>query len=518
MYFNLFDLTNPLTLLLSIVAALAVLALIIYLIVFLVKPSAGRDAFRMGVPLNLLARRKKKNHLFLGMSPYSKRLAAQILDEWKKEKKKKDHGSILFIDLNPSFNKTVEHDLQAELDSGRITVLNGNLIKTEGTSLARSIDLAGLKPWLANPRTNLYLFSEKKEENAALLSLATNDTSIKAKVFFYASSPTGLDALIASTGRRVRLLNPHQMAFMHVKLSRPELLPVHYVKKALDADGKPLGYVQDGLHAWVIGFGHTGQEAFRFLYEFGSFVGKDYKRAPMSIDVFDPQVHSCVGAFLESLPAAKGDNAFRWNSAGPGMAQFWEAFEKDTQVDYLVVAVDEGPRNIEIGIALLQNAVRSGKDVSRMVILIHDASDNRKYREVLEIYNAAYCPEGTRILHSFGHAGEIWNSDVLSGRKLKKAAMAYNAEQAELGLDEPWEERKKRLAKADSHSLKNQMELRRRQALDISHALYAPTLLALTPEGKEDGPHNRYLQAQEELHRNLVCDVMGYTSIFPEKK
>ena len=504
------NLSAPLSLFLIIVATIAVIALLIFLIVFLVKPSAGRDSFRLAIPLNLQARKKKKHHVFLGLSEHSKLMAAQILQEWKQEKNKKNHGQIIIVDLAPAFSKIAERRLQEELGSTQVTVLSSTPAKPDEKSLAAAIGLDGLQPWLANPHTHLYLFSEQKPENVLLLSLAASDDSIQAKVFYYSPEPGGVEALVAATGARVRMLNPHQMAFMQLKLNCPQLMPVHYVQKAENADGMPLGYVEEGLHALVIGFGNTGQEAVRFLYEYGSFVGKNYLCAPMSVSVYDPDLENMLGAFLQSAPALKGDPAFHWHAERAGSVPFWDAFAEDPHVHYIIIAMDEGPRNIEMGVALLKEAARSGRNLSKMAILIRNWKDNWKTGEILDFYNTAYCPEGIKVLHSFGNTRDIWNSDVISGRKLKKTARLFYENLAALGTNESWEERKERLSKPGPDQLKNQMELRRRQAMDISRAIYAPTLLAFVPEGEPDASLMQYLLAQEHLHWMNALAVTGY--------
>ena len=506
------DPTNPLHLILTIIAALALLALIIGIIVFLVKPSSRRDSFRLAVPLHLVSRKNKKNHVFLGISEYSRLLAAQIIQEWKKEKNKKDQGRILFVDLADTFSPTAEQQLKELLGSKRVMVLNGSLRALDVPSLAQSIGLDGLQPWLENARTSLYLFSDKLPENARLLSLATDDSSIRAKVFYYASVPDGYDSLVASTGIRVRMLNPHQMSFMHLKLDCPDQMPHNFVRKALDKEGNPLGYVEDGLHALVVGFGHTGQEAVRFLVEYGSFVGKDYLRAPMSIRVYDPQLQRKLGSFLQSAPALKGDPAFLWNADCAGSAGFWEAFERDADTNYIVIAIDDGSKNLQLGVSMLQAAARAGRDVSKMLILIRDWKDTRKSREIMAYYNAAYCPEGVQVLRSFGSTREIWTPDVISGRRLKDTAKLFYENQKTMGVSEDWDARRERLSKPGAGQLQNQQELRRRQAMDISRALYAPTLLSFAPTaGDPDAARMEYLLAQEHLHWKNALELIGYT-------
>ena len=234
------NISNPLHLLLIIVAALLLVALIIRLLVFLVKPSKGRDSFRLAVPFKLAGGKKRKNHVFLGVSPNAQTMASCILGEWKKEKKKKDHGLILFVDMADRFNKTAESELQEELGTSRVKLLGGTRALSHERSLSKAIGLEGLQYWLKSKRTSLYLFSGNPKENARLLSLVSGDNSIRAKVFYYSEEPSGYDDLVASTGSRIRTINPHQMAFMQLKLDRPELMPVNYVKKAGKVRGKLL--------------------------------------------------------------------------------------------------------------------------------------------------------------------------------------------------------------------------------------------------------------------------------------
>ena len=493
------DLTNPLHLIITIFAGLALLALIIWLIVFLVKPSQRRDALSLAIPFSFIGRKNRKHHVFVGISPYSKLLAGHLLREWEQEKKKSDQGRILFVNLTDRFNPLAERLLRMELKSNRVRLFNA--------TPADALTLRGLRSWLANKRTNLYLFADSQEINARFLSEATEDPSIKAKIFYYSAEPNGFDALVASTGSRVRTLNPHQMAFRHLSLECPELMPVNYVKKAVDADGEPLGYVTEGLHALVIGFGYTGQEAVRFLYEFGSFVGKDYNRAPMSVKVYDPSLDAQLGAFLESAPQMKGDKAFSWCAESAGSVAFWEEFAK-SHFNYIVVAMDDGPKNLQMGVAILQAAARAGQDISSMLILMRYWQESAKTREITRSYNEAF---GVSALQCFGNIQDIWTTDVISGRRLKNVAKLFDENRKVMGITETWDERTERLSKPGKDHLRNQLQLRREQFTDIARAVYLPTFYAFVPKGQPNAEQMRYLAALEHLHWMNALAVMGYS-------
>lgn len=494
------DLTNPLHLMLTIFAGLAALALIIWIIVFLLKPSRQRDSLSLAIPFSFIGRKNRKHHVFVGISPYSKLMAAHLLQEWAKEKKKRDQGRILFVNLTDEFNPMAERQLRKELNSNRVRLFNA--------TPANALTLHGLHSWLSNKRTSLYLFAESQEVNALLLTQATANPDIQAKVFYYSPEPNGFDALVAATGSRVRTLNPHQMAFRHLTLQCPELLPFHYVQKAVDATGEPLGYVTEGLNALVIGFGNTGQEAVRYLYEFGSFVGKDFNRAPMSVKVYDPSLNDKLGAFLESAPQLKDDEAFTWCAESAGSVAFWEEFAKAGH-NYIFVAMDEGPKNLQMGVALLQAAARAGQDLSSTLILMRYWQETDKTREITRSYNEAF---GASVLHCFGNTTDIWTSDVVSGRRLKNVAQLFDENRKALGINESWEERKERLSRPGKDHLRNQLQLRREQAMDVARAVYLPTFYAFAPKGQPDSDQMQYLAALEHLHWMNALAVMGYSN------
>lgn len=492
------DLTNPLHLILTLFAGLAALALCIWLIVFFVKPSRSRDVLSLAIPFSFIGRKNRKHHVFVGISPYSKLLAAHLLQDWEMENKKSDQGRILFVNLTDHFNPLAERQLQKELGSSRVRLFHA--------TPADVLTLRGLRSWLFNKRTSLYLFADTEEVNVQLLTQATSNPDIKAKVFFYSDELNGFDALVASTGSRVRTLNPHQMAFRHLTLQRPELMPFNFVKKAVGADGEPLGYVTDGLHALVIGFGNTGQEAVRFLYEFGSFVGKDLQRAPMSVKVYDPSLEAQLGAFLESAPQLKGDKAFTWCAESAGSVAFWDEFAQ-ARFNYIIVAMDDGPKNLQMAISLLQAAARSGRDLSSMLILVRYWQESAKIREIIKSYNEAF---GASVLHCFGNTQDIWSSDVISGRRLKNVAQLFDENRRLMGIDETWDERKERLSKPGKDQLRNQLQLRREQAMDVARAAYLPTFYAFAPKRQPDADQMQYLAALEHLHWMHALAVMGY--------
>ena len=354
--------------------------------VVLIMPRRLRD--RTWLILNAYkASRNRKNHIFLGLSPYSKLLAKSILQEWEGSSHK-GKGEIIFVEfpsadahhselsigelVSSIFGHKKELTLEEELGSEHFVLLKGHRPSGDGDNMCHAIGLDKLDKWLQNPRTSLYILNQDEQENFELLKTLARDKSVQAKGFFYTHEPDSFFSLFAHMGKRLRVLDSHYLSFMQIKLRRPEVLPVNYVDIATDKDGAPLGYVKDGLKSMIVGFGESGQEALRYLLEFGSFIGKDLEAAPSSITVYDDNLEKNRGHFLHLAPALKGDKRLRWRAETAGTDAFWEQYDAmlDEGLRYMVIAMDKGNRNVSLAIHLLQRAAQKGMDLRKMIILV----------------------------------------------------------------------------------------------------------------------------------------------------
>lgn len=518
--------------------------------VFLILPRRLRDRTWMWRNKSK-ASLDRKNHIFLGLGSNSKLLAKHVIKEW-------DHipeaqrGNIIFVEfpdpnahhaglsigelLASVFSREKELSLEQELGSDHVVTLRGRVPENPESHLCKALGLDNLAPWLENPRSSLYLLSDVDQENFRCLSVLVKDHSVKAKAFYYTHENDGYESLVAGAGHRLRVMNPHVLSFMQLKLEHPELMPVNFVPKAMDSKGQPLGYVEEGLQAMIVGFGESGQEALRFLYEFGSFVGKDKEAAPMRIRIVDPAMDRQVGKFFSTAPGMRSVQGLEWSTQAAGDAAFWEDYRaRLSKLTYVVVAMDHGKRNVELGIAMLREAARNGKDLHNFAILVRTWSADPQLQALTNYYNAAYAPEGCPVIHCFGVPETIWKSNVISGKSLKEAAIRYSdAFRLATNNGESWEERRKRLSARGGNELAKRMELRRRQAMEIGQALYADTLMSLadpaliplaenipiqlTPETPAHYPQKDkvyekldYLAANEHLHWMAALLVSGYT-------
>ena len=448
------------------------------------------------------ARRNRKNHIFLGLDNHSKSFAKSIMEEWENDKEPSDQGEVILVDfpsaenqhselsigelISNIFGRRKEQSLEKQLGSNRFVLLRGNLPQDNYVKgqLCNAIGLSRLAPWLENSRTTLYLVSPDEETNVQLLKYLATDNTVKAKIMCYSHRVNSYTSLLAAMGDRIRVLNLAEMSFTEIKHKQPHLHPIHFADIARDSKGEPLGYVKSACTSMLIGFGEMGQEALRYVYEFGSFIGKDMQPIPNTFKVYDPNIESIKGEFLNRTPALRYDANIEWSTASMGESKFWLEFAMTLpSLTYVIVSVDKGARNVEIGVQLLQEAARYGKDLTNLCILVRATRADQQMLEIIDFYNRSYCPEGVQVIHPFGLPDRIWNQDVVSGKSLKARAI----DNMPPGPDgqkpaQWWKERSKMIRGRGGNSLLNRQELLRKQAGDIARSLFAPTLVQLCPE------------------------------------
>ena len=490
----------------------------------------------------------RKNHVFIGVTPHAKRLAQSILREWESDGSRGDQGVVMFVDLpgkedvhteisiGDIFTSLVSHrkeiSLDEELGSDRFVLLRGRMPAAHGEeNFESAVGLRRLSDWFKNERTSVYILGDEAD-NIRLLDLLLADSGVNAKVFCLVDRMSGTHAGYSAERGRVRLIDPHQLAVTHVKFQRPEWHPIHTVEVARDAEGQPLGYVASGFHALCVGFRDTVQEALRFLYEFGSFVGKNRKRVPTTFDIFDDDMESHRGDFLVRYPGLRKDNSLVWNEGAVGSDRFWRRYVDivDT-LNYVVVATGDSARNIELAVRLLETAAKSGKDLSRFLILVRAQQLDERTRGILDFYNRTYHPDGNPVLCPFGMSETVWNLASISGKGMKeRAARFYAAFQHSIGGNDTWEKRAKRLTSRTENHVEGSTELLRRQNQDLSCSAFLPSIRALAgpdlaeaatripnvyagshyPDKSADAGHLEYLAIQSHLRWTTSHLAAGY--------
>ena len=418
--------------------------------------------------------------------------------------------------LHAMFSRRTERNLADVLGYDHFMFIRGQLPTPSCQSgLAEAIGMPLLDKLLQSANSCVYILSDNEEHNFRFLQLLVTQSTLKAKVFCYNQDINNYTALYANVHPRIRLLNKQELVFTQVKRQEPDLMPVNVASLVRDAGGNSLGYVSEGFNALIVGFGATGQEALRFIHEFGSFVGPDLTPMQNNYWIADPKIEQLKGEFLSRTPAFRYDANVTWSEQHTGSERFWLDFSMQLPpLNYVVISVDDGHLNVEIAVRMLQDAARFGKDLSRLKILVKASVEDSRLPGMIQYYNRSFCPEGVSVIHPFGLPSKVWNLDVVTGHGLKAEAVRYREVAGRItGVQsESWDARSERIRLQPGVALANQRELHRRQLIDIDACLYSCTLYALAG-GRilgENDPMLPVLAASMQQYWVNALAVQGY--------
>ena len=404
-------------------------------LVFLIVPRGLKDTIRLSLRQRRSTKKNHKLHVFLGDNPAARMLARSIRDTAPEDEllfihfpdpDEEAEGELSIGEmLHTMFSRRTERSLADILGYDHFMFIRGRLPEAAcEAGFAQAVGVPILDSLLNSKRTHVYILSENEEHNFRFLQLLVAKKSILAKVYCFNSDVNNYTALYANVHPRVRLLNWQELIFTQVKRQEPELMPVEAAAIAHDAQGNSLGYTTEPFNAMIVGFGATGQEALRFIHEFGSFVGKDLRPQQNNYHVIDPHIEELKGEFLSRTPAFRYDANVTWTSYSTGSERFWLDYAMLLpNLNYVVVCIDTGHRNVEIAVRLLQDAARFGKDLSRFKILVKASVEDSQLPSMIAFYNRNFCPEGVSVIYPFGLPEKVWNLDVVTGRELKAEAI-----------------------------------------------------------------------------------------------
>lgn len=297
----------------------------------------------------------------------------------------------------------------------------------------------------------------------------------------------------------LKFIDSASLAVMELK-KIVEYQPVSFVKP----DTKT-AVATKPFRSMIIGFGETGFEVFRFLYEFSSFVGKDSNENPFLCDIIDPKAKQLENCLYLHCPGL-GEKV---NKEGVHTILFHEGTiennrnvvkELISSVDYIVICTDNEKENLSIGITLLNLAYKYRSNLEKLAIFI-GINDNREYKKAQEIakfYNECGKKDKEGNLYEFslvpfGSKKQLFTyKNIIDEEILNKAKEFYFEYQktsnllgtdkeydCEANMDDEWNLRRKGKKQNVAKGLWNKNELTQKEAQDMANAWHIQTKLHL---------------------------------------
>lgn len=478
-----------------------------------------------------------RNHLyvFFGLGDASKILAKSILREDEKsvvvfvenslageaeQDEDKTDGWKNIVSLLTHRRKTfIDAD---ENERRALAIANCDICGLEGdeTDVLGNIGLEIVKQLLAKLKEtqegqlHVFFLSENRDNNVRATSILAKDQTISNPAFqtiiYCHARRNGVNRIIEDLdiikGRNlsVKILDSSHLAVESLK-SHKQNHPVNFVKVRTLNESNP-GTVSSPLECLVVGFGETGQEVVKFLYEFGAFVSSSSsaghsERTPFHCYVIDKDMEMLEGQFISEIPAVKckrssdsdiADAPIKFYPLDFNTDGFYtEVLKKIVQaINYVVVAVGDDETNMTVAVEILRYVRRYRNNLDDFCIYVraYEKGSFKYLKDIKDHYNLRLSEDGETPVEKiklFGGNEEIYTYNLvvrdqyeIDGRVYYEA---YRSLQIDPANDEgSWEERRESaLTKKRGTKWERMSKIKRKESQDRSNAIHAKTKILL---------------------------------------
>lgn len=259
------------------------------------------------------------------------------------------------------------------------------------------------------------------------------------------------------------------------------------------------GSIKSSFTSLIVGFGETGRDALRFIYEFSAFIDSTStttKRSPFKAYIVDENMDNLKGHFIMNNPYIVSDINIKHNNGNlvefcdynDKSQQFYELLEEIApNLNYVVVAIGDDEANITLAINILKMIRRHRQNLNHFKIYVraYENSTFSHLKNIADRYNLTLASElvsSCKVIEIFGSAKEIYTYETIIRDEFTKEAKqyfdAYKVEynKTTVGLQYPngsWEDRR-REAFATLRQ-KDIDDLKRKEFQDRENALHKYT-------------------------------------------
>lgn len=328
----------------------------------------------------------------------------------------------------------------------------------------------------------------------------------------YASVNRVIEDMHSNNGMDIRIVDPANDSINILKAKR-EYHPINFVN--IDMTNN-LGTVTSAFNALVVGFGWTGRDAVRFLYEYGAFVknssavdddialrengkykqegsNRKVERSPFFCHVVDTEADKIMGIFRAHSPAMFNEankSMLDIQSIDANSNKFIELLrEWAKDLNYVVVATGNDDQNITIAVRIFKCVSMYRENLDNFCIFVHchTREEERHMQRIADFYNEVNAPGENHhkpYIVVFGKTDQIYSYKQIVENQYEKEGEKYNAEYCEVsgnkGEKDLWKSRHNCLL--NMRALNAYARLRRQECQDTSNAYHAMTKIHIMEE------------------------------------
>lgn len=371
-----------------------------------------------------------------------------------------------------------------------------------GPGVLDALELQSLRRILRNASAvRLFFLSQEEEDNIKAALLLVQDRAFarcRPVVYCRARRNAVNEAVYGVGAAEIHLVDESELAVEALKLMPAEAghpergyraHPVRFV--GVD---RMQGCATSAFTALIVGLGDTGQDALRFLYEFGAFAGPQGQKSPFRLYAVDRRMEQIKGKLFREIPAlpALADEVelIGEDAASPG---FWRRMGEIVDcLNYVVIALGNDEAGIALAAEICRYAVqnrRGGLEKFGIFVRSYEPENETRLRRTAEYYGQ----DGREPIAVFGTRGEIYSKQMVVDSGLQEQAKRFYASYARCtcpsGRFLSWEARRAQLlggAPCGTLPLCKQ-ELYRKEFQDEENCIHAYTKQCLADPGLLQG-------------------------------
>ena len=379
------------------------------------------------------------------------------------------------------------------------------------------LDLMPLRRILRNSQNRKYfIFTDNESSNLrAAINLLKYDEFTDNTIIYCAVRKTRFTTqLVEHYKGKLVIVDDSRIAVTALKKREVEYsTPIDYV--TIDKDNAAVTSV---FTAMVIGFGTTGQDALRFLYEFSALPDENGNKQKVRIDVIDTRMDALEGDFRQEVPAIDyikvNDRPLEYDKMhndiirrevvlrkmDVGSDKFYELLsDLVDSLNYVVIATGDDDRNLSIASYILEFMVQNRKidqDRFRVFVRLYNENNRIKYESAKDVF-AKMCDDYNNYgLNNnnpkffktpfvfFGNPKSLYTKSIIVGNSLEEDAMIFQEEYRKaVNDDTTWEKRREEAN--DAYSFR---ALYRKEGQDKANSMHRYTkerLLGIYGNNKE---------------------------------
>lgn len=500
-------------------------------------------------------------HLFWGINEASILLAEDI-DRINKEINQE--ATIIFVDIDEDCENNCHKKATLGFITNTITINESEIARLDkigalvdhcnngpalvDTSISKDVfgqlKLNSIRNIVQNScNLNIYLLSDDEDKNLLGALTLQEDMHLealakdcKSKIFVHARRDAYNEVFAhysqyvsESTKIKIKLVDSAFLSIQSLK-QKDDTLPVDCVK-----DNIQNGTIEAPFTAMVIGFSSTGQEAFKFLYEFSAFINSEKKRTPFKCYAIDEKMDKFEGLLRAKMPAIT-DQELIMIKASVDSQVFWEKVEElINKLNYIVIALNDDVLGMSLAVNLFKYALwKREKNLPKLKILLrcYDRNNESKMTEVESRLNESV-GEMNVELKLFAKYRELFTyKNVVSDTILQEAkeyhyiyenSLLQEEEQWKLNMEEQWKDSFEKSIQLDKSVIEIEMnkrsvsryhaiyEINRKISQNFSNALHSRTKMILMGFDEESKPgrlnlYNGYVCTRKIKDINYECN------------